>query len=154
MDIAFYLTTADHSEKIDPIISSINQMVDDHPYDNIILFNNTYNRIDTNKKFPIIHINQAKYFKGYLFLFDIKSAMITKTFPSSKKQFLYIDQIPWTTDEPTPVLFWKSIFDFENIETIAKNEQISDILEICWKKPISTVESINSEELYNVITKI
>lgn len=154
MDIGFYLTSASHSEKIDSIISTINSMVDERPYDNIILFNSDYNRIDNNKKFPIIHINQAKYFRGYLFVFDVKSAMITKTFPSNEKQFLYVDEIPWSTEEPTPLLFWQSIFNSENIETIAKNKQIYDLLEICWKTPISIIDTINSQGLYDVITKI
>ncbi len=154
MDIGFYLINADHSDKTTSIIETINDMVNEHPYDNIILFNNQYNRIDTNKKFPIIHLNQAKYFKGILVVFDIKSAMITKNFPANKKQFLYVDEIYWNTSEPIPFLFWKSILDNDNIDSIAKTEKISDLLEICWKAPVAKMQTINSRELYDIISKV
>lgn len=154
MDLAFYLIRADHSEKCNNIITVLNDMVDQNPYDNIILFNSQYDRTDNNKKFPIIHINQAKYFRGTLICFDIKSAMITKTFPSPKNQILYIDDLSWTNDHSIPVMFWKSIYDNNNIHLIAKDESIADLLDICWSRPIATIDNINAKELHSVITKI
>ena len=44
-------------------------IVENDIYSNVILFNNTYNRADGNKKFPIINFNQAKYFKGIFLIY-------------------------------------------------------------------------------------
>lgn len=154
MDIGFYLINADHSDKCNLIIDTINKMVDNHPYDNIILFNNQYNRIDNNKKFPIIHINQAKYFGGFLVLFDIKSAIISKTFPSPQKQLLYLDETSWSNDSKMPVLFWHNIFLNTNISILASNQEIKDLLTICWEPPLAIMSTINEKELYESIAKL
>lgn len=155
MDIGFYLIDADHSEKCNAIIDTINNMVDSHPYDNIILFNNQYNRIDNNnKKFPILHINQAKYFDGYLLVFDTKSTIISKTFPAPKKQFLYVDEASWSKDGSIPVLFWHSIFLNPNIILIASNESIKDLLTLCWDPPVSIMPNINAKDLYESILQL
>lgn len=154
MDIGFYLINADHSEKCNAIIDTLNRMVENHPYDNIILFNNQYNRIDNEKKFPILHINQAKYFRGCLILFDIKSVVVTKSFPSPAKQLLYLDDIPWSKDGNTPVLFWHDIFLNPDISIIADSETTKDLLTLCWRAPTSVMPKINEKELYDSIIKI
>lgn len=154
MDIGFYLIDADYSDKCNTIINALNSMVSEHMYDNIILFNNQYNRADNNKKFPIIHLNQAKYFNGVLVVFDIKSVMITKTFIAPKKQILYVDDIEWKNDHTIPVLFWQSIYVNPDISVIAKNQEIFDLLEICWSKPEGIMENINHKEIYDVISKV
>jgi hypothetical protein len=154
VDIAFYLINADHSDKCNRIIDILNDMIDQHPYDNIILFNSQFNRTDSNKKFPIIHLNQAKYFRGKLVCFDIKSAMVTKTFPSPEKQILYVDELSWSNDHTIPVMFWHGIYVNPDIKLIARNKEIEDLLSICWSQPIATIENINAKELYDVITKV
>lgn len=154
MDIGFYLINVDHSEKNDSIINTINEIVNNHPYDNVVLFNSQYDRIDSDKKFPIIHLNQAKYFRGYLVLFDIKSAIITKTFPSPQKQLLYVDDLAWSRDRTIPALFWNSVYANNDIQLLAKNQEIYDIVDLCWSTPMGIMENINSKELYNVISQL
>ncbi|MEX0594976.1 MAG: hypothetical protein WD512_00640, partial [Candidatus Paceibacterota bacterium] len=134
MDIAFYVIYADHSDKCNKIIDTLNNLVDMCPYDNIILFNSQYNRTDAVKKFPIIHLNQAKYFRGILICFDIKSSMITKTFPAPEKQILYIDETSWSNDSTIPMMFWQGIYSNPDIKLVAKNEEIKDLLSICWSE--------------------
>lgn len=152
MNIGFYIIDADHSEKCNSIISTINELVENNPYANVILFNSQYNRVDNfNKKFPILHINQAKYFRGVLVCFDAKSAMITKTFPAPTKQILYVEDLSWSNDPSLPALFWQGIYNNTNIKLIAKNQEISDLLEICWLKPIAIINDINAKDLYEAI---
>lgn len=154
MDIGFYLTTATDSIKCNQIIKTMNDMISDHPYDNIILFNGTYNRIDPDKKFPIIHLSQAKYFRGILLVFDATSAMITRTFPSPKKQIFYIDDLFWMKDLSIPAAFWNSIFSNEDILKVSSRSDITDIIEICWNKPEYQIEEIESKRLYDVCQNI
>jgi hypothetical protein len=154
MDIGFYLNIADESDKVNRIIDTLNNISDKHPYDNVILFNGEYNRIDINKKFPILHLNQAKYFRGILVVFDVSSAMITRSFPAPRHQILYVDEMFWSRDRTIPATFWGEIFDNDNISLLASNQEIYDVLSICWKQPKAIITNIAAQEIYNECEKI
>ena len=155
MDIGFYLLDVEPDNAIqNKIITAINDLCGMCPYDNIVLFNNQFNKIDVGHKYYMLHIQQAKYFDGILFVFDIKSAMLTQTFPSPKKQILYISNPEWHNNGSIPHGFWNNIYLKNNFEIITDNQQTYDLCEICWKKPLSLIQDINSQELQNVISQI
>jgi hypothetical protein len=155
MDIGFYLLdVTSNNSKQDVIINSINQLCNSKPYYNIVLFNNQFAKIDINKKYYTLHVQQAKYFDGILFVFDTKSAMLTQTFPSPKKQILFLSEPEWSFNPALPYRFWENIYMKDNIDIITDNQKTYDLCEICWKKPIHLLKEINSEELENVITKL
>lgn len=155
MDIGFYLLdiTADNDQQ-NKIIDSINGLCKKRPYDNIVLFNNQFARIDNNKKYYILHVQQAKYFNGVLFVFDTRSAMITQTFPAPKKQIMCINDPEWTRSTSLPYSFWHNIYMKSNVEIVANNQASYDICDICWKKPIHLMNEINYEEFDNVLSKL
>jgi hypothetical protein len=155
MDIGFYLLdVVANNEKQEAIISSINKFCESRPYDNVVLFNNQFAKIDVNKKYYTLHIQQAKYFDGILFVFDTKSAMLTQTFPSPKKQILYISGPEWSANPSLPYAFWENIYMNNNLEIITDNKDAYSLCDICWKQPLHLLESINDKELINVINKI
>lgn len=155
MDIGFYLLDiAADNEQQKIILNSINELCKKLPYSNIVLFNNQFNNIDLNHKYYILHIQQAKYFDGILFIFDTKSAMLTKTFPGAKKQVLYISEPEWSKNPGLPYGFWHSIYMQNNLEVITNNKDTYELCNICWKQPLSLMSEFNSEEIYNVITKL
>lgn len=155
MDIGFYLLDIQaDNDKQTKIIDSINDLCKYFPYANIVLFNNQYNNIYKDNKFYTLHIQQAKYFDGILFVFDTRSAMLTQTFPAPKKQILYIAEPEWCKDTSIPHSFWYDIYMKENIELIVANNEMYDLCEICWKKPISIVSDINGTEFKNVISQL
>lgn len=155
MDIGFYLLDVSANDtKQDSIINAINELCTARPYDNIILFNNQFARIDNNKKYYTLHIQQAKYFDGILFVFDVKSAMLTQGFPSPKKQILYMSGPDWSMNPSIPYTFWENIYMKNNIELITDNEETYALCNICWKKPLHLLNKINSEEFINVINKL
>lgn len=152
MDIGFYLVDCDNSEKHNSIINLINQLVVDHPYDNIILFNNKYRRVDSAKKFPILHLSHAKYFYGTLVCFDMKSASMAKTFPGPSKQFFYCDTLDWTSHKEARAVLWNNIY--KNMNIISTDKKIADLLNICWELNIHTLPDLNAGDFYNVISKV
>lgn len=155
MDIGFYLLNVqNNNETHRQILSCINNLCARYPYANIILFNDQFNAIDIDHKYYVLHINQAKYFNGILFVFDAKSAMITQTFPCPKYQVLYCKEPEWSKQTSTPYGFWNNIYNRENFELITSNEDVYNLLEICWKKPLSLIKNIDSEEITNVISKL
>jgi hypothetical protein len=155
MDIGFYLLdVVVNNEKQDAILSSINDLCKNRPYANIVLFNNQFARIDNDKKYYTLHIQQAKYFDGILFVFDTQSAMLTQTFPSPKKQILLLSEPEWSNDTSLPYSFWENIYMKDNIELITDDENTHQLCEICWKKPLHLLKTLNGEEISNVINKL
>lgn len=155
MDIGFYLLDiTSNNEQQDTIIRSINDLCYSRPYDNIVLFNNQFAKIDNNKKYYTLHIQQAKYFDGYLFVFDTRSAMLTQTFPSPKKQILFLSSPEWSSNPSLPYSFWENIYMKDNIELITNQKETYDLCDICWKQPLHLLTEINSKEINNVINKL
>ena len=155
MDIGFYVLDIEPNNTFqNQILSSINDLCKLRPYDNIVLFNNQFNKLDNNHKYYILHIQQAKYFDGILFVFDTKSAMLTQTFPCPKKQILYITEPEWSKNPSLPYGFWYNIYMKEQNSLIANSQEMYDLLDICWKKPVSLMSSINSKDLDNVISQL
>jgi hypothetical protein len=155
MDIGFYLLDVDSgNEHQSNIISSINDLCSDLPYANIVLFNNQYAKVDINHKYYMLHIKEAKYFDGILFVFDTKSAMLTQTFPSPKKQILYVSKPEWALTSNMPYGFWHNIYMKDNVEIITDNIETFDLMSICWKEPISLMSKINSKGIQDVIRKL
>ena len=155
MNIGFYLLDVDvQNQKQTMILNSINALCTARPYDNIVLFNNRFNTIDVGHKYYTLHISEAKFFKGVLFVFDIKSALLTKTFPAPKKQILHISENIWSEKKDIPYKFWESIYMNNKFELIADNQDMFELCDICWKTPLSTVQNFQPKDIENVIQQL
>jgi hypothetical protein len=152
MDIGFYISDVQHNNK-DYILNAINEFIKDHPYDNVVVFNNVFNQISSNL-FYTLHLSHAKYFDGILFVFDIKDAAVTKDFPRPKKQILFVNEPYWQKNRNIRYKLWESIFMNPDTVLITNNKQNYDLCNICWKQPLMTVSSINKEVISDVIQKI
>lgn len=155
MDIGFYLLDIKANNNFqNEVIENINQFCIHNPYDNVVLFNNQFDRTDVDHKYYILHIQQAKYFDGILFVFDTRSAMITQTFPSPKKKIIYINEPEWNLNPNIPYDFWKDIYMQNNTEIITNNKSTYDICDICWKTPKHLMQNMSYKEFENVISKL
>jgi hypothetical protein len=155
MNIGFYLLDiTNQNPKHQQILSSINDLCSKKPYDNIVLFNNQFNTVDLDHKYYTLHISEAKYFKGILFVFDIKSAMLTRTFPAPQKQILFVDQIEWQEKKNMPYKFWYDIYMNDNFELVTENTDMFNLCELCWKKPIGNILNFQASDIDNVIQKL
>jgi hypothetical protein len=152
MDIGFYITNID-TYNMDIVLSSINDYITDHPYDNVVVFTNQMNRI-FNDKFYVLHLSHAKYFYGLLFLFNIKDASIAATFPGPKKQILFTNEIYWQKNKKVLYSFWKKILLNSNMEIVVNNQENFDIYNLCWKKPLDIMPTFDKKGIENVISKI
>lgn len=152
MNIGFYILNINNDNAQQ--LACLNRLCELRPYDNIVLFNSVFNYIDTDPKYYTLHISQAKYFNGLLFIFDIKSALLTKNFPSPKKQFLFVEDMDWGKETRFPYKFWHNIYMDENIELISTTEETDELCKICWKDPIANIENYNPEEVNNVLQKL
>lgn len=155
MDIGFYLLDIEATnKKHKTILESINSLCDLRPYDNIVLFNNKMNNVDLDHKYYVLHMSQAKYFKGYLFLFDMRSSMVTQQFPAPKKQIMFIDNNDWSSKADVPYVFWEKTYLNDNFEFVANNKELYDIFELCWKKPLSIINDYNYRGIDEILRKL
>ena len=155
MNIGFYLLDVNaNNSHHKAILNSINELCKLKPYDNIILFNNKFDAFDIDHRYYTLHISEAKYFKGLLFVFDIRSAMVTKTFPAPHKQLLYINEAEWHGKRQVPYAFWNSIYNNEDFELITANKDLYELCNICWKQPLDTIEQLGGQSINNIIQKL
>jgi hypothetical protein len=152
MDIGFYISDIQQNNK-DNILNAINDYIKTHPYDNVVVFNNTFNKISDNL-FYTLHLSHAKYFDGILFVFDVRDAVVTKDFPRPKKQILFVNEPYWQKNKSVRYKLWESVFMNSDTILIANNQQNYDLCKICWKEPLRTISNISKEIISDVIQKI
>lgn len=136
------------------LIRAINELCILQPYDNIVVFNNYFNFIDPNKKYYILSTNHAKYFSGLLFSFDMQSVFMTQTFPGPKKQIIYLQEPEWANKTNMPYTLWYNIYMSDRFDIIAGNQDVYDLMSICWKPAIEHMSQFNAKELQNVIQQL
>lgn len=152
MNIAFYILDIEQNNtRHQEILQAINNLCLLRPQDNIVIFNNNFNTIDIHQKYYLLPINQAKYFRGLLFLFDTENALLTKTFPGPDKQFIYIDKPIWSDNGNIPFTVWYSIYMDNRFELLVDSEYLYDLVTTCWKQPLSPSFNLTAENIDNVI---
>lgn len=154
MNIGFYLLNiTNQNPKHQNILASLNALCQHRPYDNIVLFNNQFNSVDLNHRYYTLHISEAKYFKGILFIFDVQSALLTRTFPAPSKQILYLDQADWQ-NKNMPYKFWYDVYMHPSFELVTTNKDMYELCKLCWKEPIGNIFNFQISDIENVLQKL
>ena len=147
-NLAFILLHIDDtvsSAILDPIIE-ISNLIKDKKF---VIFNsyNTY----ANCSLPIFHINQLKFFKCDVVVFDIISLVIAVSCYKIRNIYYYSYNIPWTIDNTTNYEFWAKLFDNDKVKIITQNKDIYDTYNKVWKRPIAISQEILSDEFIKII---
>jgi hypothetical protein len=134
-------TNNQHKHYIDVLSKSISE----NPNKNICIFNSFCDSIiPTNM--PVLHIKYSKFFEGDIFLFNTTSVLLTNSFPKIKTRYLYMDHAPWINGN-APYEKWEGIFMQENVEIVVPTQELYDIYNICWKKPVMFEGGFNCENI-------
>lgn len=110
----------------------------------IVIFN-SYNNIAYDR-YPILHINQCKFFKGSLFVYDVFGLILGVSCHHIEKIYYYSSALPWTVQTQYDYDFWHDLFDNDKVEIIAQNLQIYNYYSSIWKKPIAVQKEFNIEK--------
>jgi len=149
IDLGILCVKLENTTTSDLILRTAKSLIDNNPYSQICIFN-SYSEVIDNHSVPILHISQAKFFKGNLIVFDIPSLILSKNFINLSKRFYYAHELPWTKYSQN-FKYWSKIFECEDLEIIAKNQQLYDIYDICWKKPIGISEDFSYETIKGLV---
>jgi hypothetical protein len=95
-------------------------------------------------------MSQAKFFKGNLIVFDVASLILSKKFINLSQRFYYAHEAPWT-QYSMDYKYWLDIFSSKDLNIITKNQQLYDIYDICWKKPIGISEDFSYETIKDLV---
>jgi hypothetical protein len=147
--LGFVLLKIKNDNHYDIILKNIKALIDKNFYSNICIFNSSCEKIETYN-IPIFHLSHSKFFNGKLFLFDLQSIILTKTFTNLEKKIIYTDNIPWTKNRTGPYKEWQDIYEKE-LDFITTNEYLYDIYNLCWKKPIGIMENFNHEKIQDIL---
>jgi len=149
-DIGFFIPKISNIQQHDIVLKTVKEFIDNHPYNQYVLFNSFYDKIETYN-IPILHLSHAKLFYGDLFVFDFVSLVLASRFPNISKLYYYTSNCPWVGATSGNYENWKKILELEHLNIISSNEYIDDIYNICWKKPVGISEQFNYEELSKII---
>jgi hypothetical protein len=148
-DLGVMCIKLENTTTSDSILKTTKSLIDNNPYAQICVFN-SYSDVVNNHSVPLLHLSQAKFFAGNLIVFDIPSLILSKNFINVSNRFYYAHETPWT-QHVMPFKYWSDIFDSENLSIIAKSQQIYDIYDMCWKKPVGISEDFSYETIKNLL---
>jgi hypothetical protein len=148
-DLGIVLLELNNSKKTSNILNTIKQIWDDLPFNQMCIFN-SYSEIINHYQIPILHINQLKFFDGQVIVFDTAALRIARSCYKLNKIFLYAENLAWQ-QAGVDYMEWCSICSDSNIDIIAKNQQIYDLYEIMWKKPLGISEDFDYETIKQFI---
>ena len=149
-NIGFVLPKLSNHVFFTDLFQTIHEFIEENPFDQIVIFN-SFSEITQPLNIPIFHLSHAQFFTGDLFLFDIISAILTKSFPRANNRYLYAQDVPWMTNPGVAYSEWLEIYGQDNLEIIAKNKDLHDLYHKCWKKPKGISESFKYEEIAQII---
>ena len=144
-DLGLMMIKLGNNQENSRTLNTAKKIYENNPYSQVCIFN-SYSELIDNKNIPILHISDSKFFHGNLLIFDIPSLILSKNFPNIQTRFFYAQNVPWTESHEN-YSYWESIFKHPNLKTIAKNQFINDIYEICWTKPLGISENLDYEDI-------
>jgi hypothetical protein len=145
-DIGFILIKLQNDPIHDNILRTAKEIEKNNIYGQTVIFNSFSEKVETHN-LPILHISQAQFFNGKIFIFDLPSIILTEKFPNITRRILYTNSSPWTISTNTQYKEWKSIYNQESLDILSGSKMIDDIYNICWKKTIGISERFSYEEI-------
>ena len=148
-NVGFFLPILE-SEKHQVILEHISKLVKQNRDKQIVVFSCSP-KIVVPSDVPVLSLKESKYFKGKLFIFDLLSALLVKSFATQEQYFWIGEAIFWENQPQEMFSVFNDIFKQNNMNLIVQNQRVSDIYEICYYKPKYIVEEFNYEKLQRLI---
>lgn len=148
-DLGFLIPVLDNNQQSNDICITIAKLIYSRPKQQICIFNSYCEKIDTYN-IPILHINQSKFFKGNIIVFDPHCLQLSSCFPLINEKYYYSQNIPWSNGA-SEYEQWKKLFNQPNLKVISANKYIHDIFNIVWSNSIGISETFDYETISKLI---
>lgn len=145
------INTAVASSYDQNIVSLINNVLEAHKDINGDIYTTTMNVPVPNKRFGILPIYEAKYFKGKAIVWDFITLDLVYGFPNiSEIIYIHNNTIPWRENSNISYRVWSKLFLNKKLKFIISDNNIYEIFKLTWN--IGTlVDKINEKVVYETI---
>jgi len=148
-DLGFLMPILDNNQSCNLACNTISKLILTRPKKQICIFNSYSEKIQTYN-IPILHINQAKFFRGDMVVFDLYCLELCGSFSLLENVYYYAQNIPWSNNQSL-YRQWKKLFDKNNVKIIAANKYINDMYNIAWSNSIGISETFDYETINNLL---
>lgn len=149
-DVGFLIPKI-NSKPTHGILSHIQKLIEIETNKQIVVFSSYVGTAIPNN-IPVLHLSEAKYFFGNLFMFDVSSAILSSSFKNAYHKYLWLGNlIPWAQQPKELYVNYKGIFVDSNINTIVQSQEAYDIYDMCWKSPSYIFKEFNYENVQTII---
>lgn len=133
------------------ILDMINSMLAENKDINADVYTTSMNISMPNKKFGILPIYEAKYFKGTAIVWDLITLDLVHGFPNlSEVIYIHSNTIPWRENSNVTYKTWENLFVNNKLKTIISDQNIHEIFRLTWRTGV-LVQSIDNRTIYETI---
>lgn len=132
------------------ILNTIKEIETNNVFNSTIIFSSNVSFIN-EYNLPILHLSQAQFFDGILFIFDLPSIIMTNNFTNLSKRIFYSNAIPWLNNFDTNYKEWSSLYNQESLDVISGSQEHYDAMSICWRQPIGIMENFSYDNIKKYI---
>lgn len=148
-DLGIIASQLSNNEETLHLVQFAQDYTKNNPYNQICFFNSFCDMV-SSPGVPILHLSQAKFFYGNLFVTNIQDAELCLNFPNIYKILFFASSLPWT-EQLKNYRYWENIFLNNKVNIIANNQKIYDIFKLCYKQPICLSERLSYETIQEYI---
>lgn len=142
------IITSPYDQKM---LDLINSLISQNKDINANVYTTSINISIPNKKFGILPIYEAKYFKGTAVVWDLISLDLIRGFPNlSDVIYIHNNTIPWRENSNITYKTWENLFVRDKLKIIISDQNIYEIFKLTWKTGIF-LESIDNRTIYETI---
>lgn len=133
------------------IISLINNILKTYKDINADIYTTTMNFAVADKKFGVLPIYEAKYFKGKAIVWDFITLDLVYGFPNiSEIIYIHNNTIPWRDNPNIAYKVWSKLFLNNRLKLLVSDNNIYEIFRLTWNTGTLT-EKINEKAIYEAI---
>ena len=153
MQFGAIVDTLAYSQKIHEITNQMNKLenLDEH-YD-FILFYTSLHAINIKARFAMMDSVEIYGYPHPMIATSLNTAKMLKNCYSCQKKFFYMYDLEWMYSN-LPYVEVSEIYMDERINLIARSDSHANIIEQCWKKPITVIEEFNYEQIIKTVNEI
>lgn len=116
-----------------------------------IVFNETFPQLPMPLNFPLIQNRDVWLFDGPVIATSIETAQILLQSPKPYPKFFYVWNLDWIYSKQTPLSFFTNTYLNQDIRLIARSTHHANIIENCWKKPVTIIKDFNYHDIAKLI---
>jgi hypothetical protein len=145
--LGFLLKDIDVSQLTYYLIKNIAALLSDRSDLDVIVFQQSLIRPAMKAPFAILHERELWSYGGVALTSTIDLARNLLEVPQCKRKVFYVTDVEWTTRTDFETMHRI----YTQLDLVAENQQLFDILKIYWKEPLGVAENFNIRKILEIL---